>query len=215
MGKLNLKQKRADTLLSTLQSLFPVVKPSLNYSTPFEFLVAVILSAQCTDARVNTVTEILFRKYKTLQDYVDADIYEFEKDIHSTGFYRSKAKHILTTARIIHTTFKDSVPESMEELLTLPGVARKTANVVLGNIYGKCYGIAVDTHVRRLSRLYGLTNESDPNKIELDLMKLLPQIEWTAFTMRMIEYGRMYCPAKKHDHESCPITVAFTTHGLT
>ncbi|MBP9690544.1 endonuclease III [Candidatus Woesebacteria bacterium] len=209
-----LKQKRADILLTTLKECFPVVKPSLNYATPWEFLVAVMLSAQCTDARVNMVTESLFRKYKTVRDYAEADISELEQDIHSTGFFRSKAKHIKATAQILHYTFQDSVPETMDEMLKLPGVARKTANVVLGVIYGKAYGIAVDTHVRRLSLLYGLTESHDPVKIEKELMKLLPKREWTEFTMRMIEYGRTYCPAKKHDHAQCPIVCALKEKQL-
>jgi len=204
------RKKHAQIILDTLHRLFPKVKPSLNYVRDWEFLVAVILSAQCTDARVNTVTEKLFHKYKTVKEYTEADIHVFEKDIHSTGFYRNKAKNILATARIIHLSYQDTLPRTMEEMLTLPGVARKTANVVLGNLYGIVEGVAVDTHVRRLSNLYGLVNSQNPQIIERELMEILPKNEWVEFTMRMIEYGRKFCPAKKHDHVNCPISIALS-----
>ncbi|MCR4306445.1 MAG: endonuclease III, partial [Candidatus Yonathbacteria bacterium] len=171
----------------------------------WELLVSVILSAQCTDKKVNEVTQKLFKKYKTLDDYVNADSKEFEKDIYSTGFYRVKTKNILATAKIVKDKFAGKVPNTMEEILTLPGVSRKTANVVLGNAYGVVEGIAVDTHVIRLSRLLGLSNERDPKKIEQDLMRILPKKDWFAFTYYMIEYGRNYCPARRHDHAKCPI----------
>ncbi|MBI3366290.1 endonuclease III, partial [Candidatus Roizmanbacteria bacterium] len=141
-------------------------------------------------------------------DYIKADIKEFEQDVRSTGFYHNKAKNILATAKIIKETFKGQVPHTMNELLSLRGVARKTANVVLGNAFGIVEGIAVDTHVRRLSQLYGFTNNDDPNKIEQDLMKILPKNDWFKFTYLMIEYGRKYCPAKKHDHVHCPLVKA-------
>ena len=166
---------------------------------------AVILSAQCTDKKVNEVTEKLFKKYKTLDDYVKASPEEFERDIKSTGFYRNKAKNILAAAKIIKEKFGGRVPRTMEEILTLPGVARKTANIVLGNAYGVVEGIAVDTHVRRLVRLWGLTKENNADKIERDLMQIIPKKEWFNFTYRTINYGRKYCPAKKHDHSKCPI----------
>ncbi len=208
MKDLELKGKRATVIVQTLKSLFPQTKSALNYSNPWEFLVAVILSAQCTDARVNIVTEKLFIKYPTIESYTKANITEFEQDIKSTGFYKNKAKNVLATAKILHEKYRDSIPQTMDEMLTLPGVARKTANVVLGNAFGIVEGIAVDTHVRRLSNLYGLTKESDPEKIEKDLMAILPKTEWTEFTLRMIDYGRKYCPAKKHDHEQCPLVIA-------
>jgi len=169
-------------------------------------LVAVILSAQCTDKQVNKVTARLFRKYRTLEDYINVDKKEFEKDIFSTGFYRNKTKHILESAKIIQNQFGGRVPQTMKEILTLPGVARKTANVVLGNAYGIVEGIAVDTHVIRLSRLWELTKETDPVKIEKDLMKLIPKKDWFIFTYHIIEYGRKYCIAKRHDHQHCPLT---------
>ncbi len=186
--------------------MFPHAKIVLTYNNHWELLVAVILSAQCTDKIVNRVTEKLFHKYKTLDDYVSADLKEFEQDIHSTGFYHNKAKHILASANIIKDRFHGKVPNTMDELLTLKGVARKTANVVLGNAFGIVEGIAVDTHVRRLTKLWGLTKHDDPVKIEKDLMRLLPKKEWFDFTYRTIEYGRAYCIAKKHDHKLCPMT---------
>jgi len=208
------RKKRAAVIVKTLKRLYPHIQPSLHASNIFEFLVAVILSAQCTDARVNIVTKDLFKKYKTVQDYANASLSEFEQDIRPTGFYRNKAKNILATAKIIHEKYNDIVPKTMKEMLTLPGVARKTANVVLGYKYGVVEGIAVDTHVRRLSNLYGLTTEQNPDKIEKDLMKLLPKEEWVEFTMRMVAYGREYCPAKKHDHQNCPIYQALKKEKL-
>jgi len=200
------KQKRTTIILSTLEALFPDAKIILRYSNPWELMVAVILSAQCTDKQVNKVTAHLFQKYKTIEEYVNADQKVFEKDIFSTGFYRNKAKHILQSAKIIQGQFDGKVPCTMKEILTLPGVARKTANVVLGNAYEIIEGIAVDTHVIRLSRLWGLTNQTNPVKIEKDLMKLVPQKDWFIFTYRTIEYGRKYCIAKRHDHNNCPLT---------
>ncbi len=206
------KQKRVSIVLSTLEKLFPNAHIVLQYSSPWELLVAVILSAQCTDIQVNKVTNKLFKKYKTLADYTRADRTEFEHDIFSTGFYRNKARHILQTACIIHKKHQGIVPQTMNELLALPGVARKTANVVLGNAYRIVEGIAVDTHVIRLSRLWGLTVEKDPVKIERDLMKLIPKKDWFTFTYRAIEYGRKYCVAKKHDHIHCPLTHLLEKH---
>jgi len=201
------RKKRVVKIVQELKKLFPKVEMTLNYSNNWELLVAVILSAQCTDKKVNEVTEKLFKKYKKLDDYTHANLGEFERDIHSTGFYRNKAKNILATAKIIKEKYEGKVPKTMEEMLELPGVARKTANVVLGNAYGVIEGIAVDTHVKRLTRLLGLTDETNPNKIEQDLMQILPKKEWCQFTHRMIHYGREYCPASpKHDHKNCPLS---------
>lgn len=199
-----------EKILTTLKKLFPHARIMLNYSNPWELLVAVMLSAQCTDKKVNEVTEKLFRKYRTLDDYVRARQKDFEKDIYSTGFYRAKARHILATAKIVQKKFQGRVPRTMDEITSLPGVARKTANVVLGNAYGVVEGIAVDTHVKRLSRLLGLTESSDPNKIEQDLMEIVPRKDWMSFTYLLIEYGRKYCQAKKHDHANCPLN--YETH---
>lgn len=206
MSNFEKKKQKAVVIIKKLKELFPNAKIALKYSNNFELLVAVMLSAQCTDKQVNIVTEKLFKKYKKLEDYAAARQEDFEQDIFSTGFYKNKAKNILATARIIKDRFDGRVPNTMNELLSLPGVARKTANVVLGNAYGIVEGIAVDTHVRRLSLKLGLTEHQNPEKIEKDLMEILPKDEWFDFTYRLIEYGRRYCPAIKHDHENCPLT---------
>ncbi len=200
------RKKRAARILRELKKLFPNAKIVLKYSNPWELLVAVQLSAQCTDKMVNKVTEKLFKKYQRLEDYVRANPREFEKDIRSTGFYRNKAKNILASARMIEKKFRGKVPRPMEEILTLTGVARKTANVVLGNAYGVVEGIAVDTHVKRLARVLGLSAEKTPEKIERDLMAIIPKKEWFPLTYRLIEYGRKYCVARPHDHAQCPLS---------
>lgn len=200
------RKERVKKIIAELKKLFPNAKIVLKYRNNWELLVSVVLSAQCTDAMVNRVAENLFKKYKTLDDYVRADIKEFEQDIRSTGFYRNKAKNILNAAKIVKKKFGGKIPETMDEILTIPGVARKTANVVLGNAYGIVEGIAVDTHVRRLSIKLGLTDNTDPVKIEQDLMAILPKSEWFDFTYRMIEYGRHICPARKHDCSNHPLT---------
>jgi endonuclease-3 len=192
------RRKRAQEINEKLKELFPAPKIALCFNSHWELLVAVILSAQCTDKKVNEVTALLFKKYRTLDDYVGANPGEFEQDIKSTGFYKNKAKNILATARIIKEQFHGQVPGSMAELIRLPGVARKTANVVLGNAFGIVEGIAVDTHVRRLALKLGLTEQVNPDRIERELMQLLPKTEWFVFTYRLIEYGRNICPARKH-----------------
>jgi len=200
------KRRSAKKALQALKKLFPRVKTALRFSNPWELLVAVMLSARCTDKKVNEVTEKLFRKYRALDDYLRANPKEFEQEIKPTGYYKEKAGRILDAARIIKTRFGGKVPCTMEALLQIPGVGRKTANVVLGAGYGVVEGIAVDTHVRRLARVLGLTDETDPDKIEQDLMKLIPKSEWMEFSYRMIEYGRQYCPARPHDHSNCPLS---------
>lgn len=198
---------RAKKILQKLKKLFPDEDGTmLNYSNNFELLVSVILSAQCTDKRVNEVTKTLFKKYRTLDDYVNADPREFEKDIYRTGFYRNKTKSILGAARMLKEDFDGKIPKTMKEILRLPGVARKTANVVLGNAHGVVEGIAVDTHVKRLARLWGLTDEDVPDKIERDLMDIFRQDDWFLFTYLAIEYGRQYCAARKKDHSDCPLS---------
>lgn len=204
----NGEQPRVAVILKTLKRLFPHAHIALKYKNNWELMVAVQLSAQCTDKKVNEVTAGLFKKYRSLNDYVNADPKEFEQDIHATGFFRQKTKNILAAARMVQEKFKGKIPRTMEEVLVMPGVARKTANVVLGNAYGVVEGIAVDTHVRRLSRILNLTKHTDPVKIEKDLMACIPHKEWFDFTYRLIEYGRKYCPARHHAHEACPLIVA-------
>ena len=201
------RKVRAAKIIKKLRELFPRAAIVLKYSNTWELLVAVRLSAQCTDKMVNEVCEKLFKKYRTLADYMNADLKEFEQDIKSTGFYRAKAKSILEAAKIVKEKFGGKVPDTMEGLLSLPGIARKSANVILGNAFGKVEGIAVDTHVMRLSQKLGLTSHKDPVKIEQDLMKLLPKKDWFFFTYGMIEYGRHICPKRRHkDCANHPLT---------
>jgi endonuclease-3 len=195
---------KASRIVRDLKRLFPRATIALRYGTSWELLVAVILSAQCTDKKVNEVTEKLFKKYRTLEDYVHANPREFERDIYQTGFYRAKTKNILAAARMVQEQFHGKIPKTMREILEIPGVARKTGNVVLGNAHGVVEGIAVDTHVIRLSRLFGLTKHKDPVKIERDLMALLPKEEWFPSTYRIIDYGRAYCTARCK-HADCPL----------
>lgn len=204
------RRRRALAVARVLKKLYPNATVFLNHRTPWELLVAVILSAQCTDLQVNKVTKELFRRYPRFRDYLQAGtnakgVREFERAIKSTGFYRAKAKHILTTARLIEERFGGKVPRTMEALTSLRGVGRKTANIVLQNAFGIVEGIPVDTHVRRLSRLHGLSDETDPDKIERDLTAILPNREWRPFSYRLISYGREYCPARRHDHTQCPL----------
>lgn len=196
---------RGKMIMRKLERLFPDAGMMLASGNHWELLVAVELSAQCTDKKVNEVTPALFRRYRTLDDYVRADPREFERLIYPTGFYRNKTKNILAAAKMVKERFHGKVPKTMEEMIQIPGVGRKTANVVLGNAHGVVEGIAVDTHVKRLARVLGLSGERDPNKIERDLMSIFPKKEWFRATYLLIEYGRKYCPARKHDHMKCPL----------
>ena len=207
MYTLQSQKEKAKKIIEILKKLYPKTEKFLHFSNHFELLVAVILSAQTTDKKVNEVTARLFKKYKNLNDYVKADLQEFQKDIQQIGLYKTKAKNILQTAQIIKEKYHGAIPNTMEEMIELPGVGRKTANVVLGYAHKIVEGIAVDTHVTRLAQLYGLSFSSDPKKIEQDLMKILPKEEWFDFTNRMIAYGREYCPAKKHEHKTCPLAL--------
>lgn len=188
-----------------LTKLFPDPKCALHYKKPWELLVAVILSAQCTDKKVNEVTKELFKKYLTLDDYVRADTKEFEQAIYSAGFYKAKTKNIIAAAKVVQNNFVGKIPKTMGEMVTIPGVGRKTANVVLGELYGFAEGIAVDTHVIRLSRLLGLTKQRDVVKIERDLMQIIPKKDWVRFSHLFILYGRAYCPAHCK-HIDCPLS---------
>jgi len=194
---------KARSLLFGLKKLFPKTRMFLNYRNHWELLVAVELSAQCTDKKVNEITPALFARYPTLEDYLSADPTEFEQLIFQSGFYRNKTKNILAAAQMVKRVFHGKIPKTMEEMLTIPGVARKTANVVLGNAHGVVEGIAVDTHVKRLSHRFGLSNHSSAEKIEKDLMSLFPKKQWFRLTYLMIEFGRKYCPARRHDHALC------------
>lgn len=204
------RRQRARAVIAKLKKLFPNAGIVLKYSNHWELLVAVILSAQCTDKQVNKVTAKLFKKYRSLDDYVRASarrlaIRKFEQDIKPCGYYRMKAKHILAAARAIKEKHGGRVPKTMSELVALPGVGRKTANVVLGNAYNVVEGIAVDTHVRRLAYRFGLTDHHDPARIERDLMQIVPRKDWFTLTYLLIEYGRKYCVARAHNHGACPL----------
>jgi endonuclease-3 len=190
-------------IIELLEKQYPNAKTALNYTSPLEILVATMLSAQTTDVQVNTVTQTLFKKYLTPQDYANADIKELEKDIHSTGFYHNKARNLQNCCRLLVEKFHSQVPKTMEELIELPGVARKTANIVLYNAYDAIDGIAVDTHVRRLSERLGLTQQKDQDKIEQELMQLTPKEKWMKLTDLLIFHGRKVCSAKKPQCQTC------------
>jgi endonuclease-3 len=196
--------KRAKEINKILSKEIPDSRIALKFSNPFELLIATILSAQCTDVKVNQVTADLFKKYRTAKDYAVANLAELEKDIRPTGFYRNKAKAIQKCCQELVDRFVGEVPKTLEELVTLPGVGRKTANVILGNAFG-IPGIAVDTHVHRVSQRIGLTKNDDPVKIEIDLMEIVPKEEWTHFSNLLIWHGRRTCVAKKPLCDRCPI----------
>ena len=198
------KKQRAMLAVETLKQLYPEAICSLNASNPFELLVAVRLSAQCTDARVNLVTPALFEKYKTLVDYCNADVKDIEKLIHSCGFYKSKAESIVDMAQGIRDRFGGVVPDNIDDLITLNGVGRKTANLIVGDVYGK-ESIVVDTHMIRISNRLGLVAEKDPKKIEFALKKIIPPDEGSDFCHRIVLFGRDVCSARKPMCETCPM----------
>jgi endonuclease-3 len=196
-------KKRVLKIIDLLDKEYTKAKTALNYIKPLELLVATILSSQCTDERVNKVTEKLFKKYRSVADYANADLKELEEDIRSTGFYRVKANYIKKSAQMINSEYQKKVPKTMQELIRLPGVARKTANIVLQNAYNITVGVAVDTHVKRLSNKLGLTNNKDPNKIEIDLMRIVPRNKWMKITDLLIFHGRAICKARKPKCAKC------------
>ena len=199
------EKKRAGKIIVQLKRAYPDARCSLNYSTPLELLIATILSAQCTDERVNIVTAELFRKYGSAEDYVNAAPAELERDIHSTGFFRNKAKAIQGACRMIREQHGGRVPETLEELIALPGVARKTANVVLGNAFQIASGVVVDTHVSRVSQRLKLTTHEQPEKIERDLIELVPRKDWIIFPHLLIAHGRAICKARTPLCAECPV----------
>jgi endonuclease-3 len=198
-------RQRAPLILARLGALYPHATCSLHWRTPWELLVATMLSAQCTDERVNQVTPALFARFPDAAAAAAVDSAEVEPYVRSTGFFRNKAKNIVGASRLLIERHGGAVPASMEELLQLPGVARKTANVVLAHAFGINAGVTVDTHVRRLSQRLGLTKQSDPRRIEPDLMKLVPRAEWENLAIRLIFHGRAVCTARKPDCPHCPI----------
>lgn len=196
--------KKAEAINKKLKELYPDPHTPLNHSNPWELYVAVALSAQQTDVGVNAVTADLFKKYKTLEDYRKATFEEFDNDIKRINFHKGKAKAILNCAQIVTDKYDGKLPQTMEELVALPFIGRKTANVILQEVFGKNVGVVVDTHVRRLSNLFGLTKNQDPEKIEKDLMELIPQKDWRTFGLGLIYYGRQYCTARCK-HTDCPL----------
>jgi endonuclease-3 len=207
-----LAPERISALLEHLAKAYPGAECALHHRNAWELLVATILSAQCTDARVNVVTPSLFKKFPTPSDFAHAPLVEIEEQVRSTGFYHNKAKSLNGAARRLTEEFAGKVPETMEELLTLPGVARKTANVVLGVAFGKAVGVVVDTHVLRLSRRLELTRETQPAGVEKDLMKIIPQDRWIAFSHEMIHHGRQICIARKPRCVDCTLeTLCYST----
>jgi len=199
------KKEKVLEIIKRLEKRYPDVKTALNFNTPLDLLVATILSAQTTDVNVNRVTEKLFKKYKTAKDYADIPIEELQDDIKSINFYKNKANYIKNLAEELLKKFNGEVPKTMQELVTLPGVGRKTANIVLWNAYGINEGVAVDTHVKRISKLLGLTENTDPEKIEQDLMKITPPEQWGKITHLLIMLGREICKAKLPDCPKCPL----------
>ncbi|NMF62137.1 endonuclease III [Brasilonema octagenarum] len=199
------QKQRALEILVRLKRLYPDATCSLNYSTPVQLLVATILSAQCTDERVNLVTPALFSKFPDAASLANADLTELETSVRSTGFYRNKAKNIQAACRMIINEFGGHVPKQMEQMVRLPGVARKTANVVLANAYGINAGVTVDTHVKRLSERLGLTEHTDPIRIERDLMSLLPQPDWENWSIRLVYHGRAICKARSPACDACEL----------
>jgi len=208
------KAARAKKIIAALRKTYPDAHCELNYSNPLELLIATVLSAQCTDKRVNQVTAELFRKYRTAADYANANSTALEQDIKTTGFFRNKTKNIQACCRKLVEQYGGKVPQTMEELVQLGGVGRKTANVLLGNAFGINEGIVVDTHVARLSHRLGLTKQKDPEKIEHDLVKLVPRAQWTMFSHWLIWHGRRRCYARNPDCLNCEIKTLCPRVGL-
>lgn len=200
------ERERAHDIITRLRQLYPDARCSLDFTTPLELLVATMLSAQCTDVLVNVVTVGLFKKYQSAADYANAQPEELEQDVKRTGFYRNKAKNIRETSRILRDKYNGEVPKAMNELTALPGVARKTANVVMGNAYGIVEGVVVDTHVGRLARRLGFTQSEDPVKVEQDLMALFPQSDWLDLSHLLIYHGRAVCQARRPLCEVCTLS---------
>ena len=196
---------RAVKIIKALRKAYPTAKTALRHKNPFELLISTMLAAQCTDKRVNKITPSLFKKYKNAADFAHVKQNVLEKYIYSTGFYRNKAKNIVASSQKIINEFNGTVPDSMEKLITLQGVARKTANIVLSGSFGKAEGIAVDTHVRRLSQRMGFTKKQDPGKIENDLMGIIPKKDWLEFNYIMVDHGRAVCKARRPRCADCVI----------
>ncbi len=198
-------QDRIGEIITILRQAYPRSRTALRFETPLQILVATILSAQCTDEKVNQITPALFRKYRTPHDFASADPRVLEQEIRPTGFFRNKTKSIIGASKKIVADFGGKVPDNMEDLVSLPGVARKTANIVLSSSFSKAEGIAVDTHVRRLSQRLGLSKEQNPDKIEKDLMEIVPKEDWLDFNYMLVNHGRAVCPSRKPRCPECQL----------
>ena len=207
-------ESQAAAVVRLLRRRYPSATCSLDFQTPLELLVATVLSAQCTDERVNIVTKDLFRKYRSAVDYAQVPIGELEKDIQSTGFFRNKAKNIQSCCQLLVQQYDGQVPRNIEQLIELPGIGRKTANVILGTAFGIASGVVVDTHVTRLSHRLALSQQKDAVKIEKDLMAVIPDTEWVAFSHRMIQHGRKVCVARKPHCGVCPLNTICPKVGI-
>lgn len=209
------RRKKVLAIVRILQKLDPHPKTALKHGSPWELVVAIQLSAQCTDKKVNEVTASLFKKYRTLTDYAKASPAAFDRDVRQITFHRNKTRNIIAAAKKVQAEFKGRLPKTIPELLTLPGMGRKSANVFLSAAYGIGDGIAVDTHVWRLARMLGLTDENTPDKIEQDLLQVVPKKYWPVFNFLLVDYGRAYCPARKHDHmaKKCPLAGFYVRDG--
>ena len=208
-----MKTKEITELIATLRLTYPDSRTALFFHNPFQILIATILSAQCADKKVNEIIPALFAKYPTAKDFAEADQEKLEEEIRPTGFFRNKAKNIIAAGRKIVDDFEGKVPDNMRDLITLPGVARKTANIVLSSGYEKAEGIAVDTHVKRLSGRLGLSAQKDPDKIEQDLLKIIPKDAWLDFNYLLVNHGRTFCPARKPLCPQCPLHHLCPTAG--
>lgn len=207
-------QERASKIITNLKRVYPEATTSLEHSSVLDLLVSTILSAQCTDERVNKVTVNLFKKYRTAKDYVEANQSEFEQEIKSTGFFRAKVKNIINCCKALIENHNGKVPDTMEELIQLPGVGRKTANVILGNYFGKAEGIVVDTHVKRLSGRLGFSNQNNPERIEQDLMEIIPKKDWIAIGNLLIWHGRKICNARNPKCKECQLNTLCPSANL-
>jgi endonuclease-3 len=204
-GSKDRERQRIADIMGRLDETYPDASCSLEFTDPLQLLISTQLSAQCTDERVNIVTQDLYRKYRTVDDFADADQAELERDIYSTGFYRNKARNIIACCRTLREEYGGRIPDTLEEMLQLPGVGRKTANLVLFTVYG-VPGLVIDTHAKRLAYRMGLTRETEPEKVERDLMRKIPKERWGAFSHQLVHHGRAFCDARKPNCGDCPIS---------
>ncbi len=210
----SVEKKRAKVILRELKKLYPQPKCALEFKNPYQALVVILLSAQTTDKKVNEISPAFFSRFPDFESLLSVPLSKIEKALNPINYYKTKALRLKQIAKIINEKYQGRIPDNIEELVRLPGIGRKTANAFLWEAYRKTEGIVVDTHVKRLARVYGLTLQTNPEKIEQELMQIIPKGEWGNFSLRMIAYGRKYCPARKHDHQRCPLYLALKKHDL-